>query len=102
MFYYGVDIVPNYVDPTTSDPNDVLVTDITLKWRCAVYGSGYTIASINGYKVDPTTGVIAMFQNKPSCLNNLFLYLNTYSSYNPCIINPTSVECLTFLRLLGT
>jgi hypothetical protein len=100
MFYYGVDIVPNYIDPTTSDPNDVIVTDISLKWRCVVYGNGYTIVSFNGFKVDPTTGAISSFQNKTSCMNNMFLYLNTYSSYNPCILNPSSVECGKLIQLL--
>lgn len=99
-FYYGVDVVPNYIDPTTRDPNDIITTDIRLKWRCVTYGSDYTMVSFNGYKVDPTTGVIASFTNMTNCLTNLFLYLDNYTTYNPCLINPSSVECLTLINSL--
>jgi hypothetical protein len=92
-FYYGIDIVPNYIDPSTTDPNDLIVEDIRFKWRCVVYGSGYTIASLNGFKVDPTTGVIAQFLDMITCQRNLFMYLDTYSTFNPCLLNPNSLQC---------
>ena len=99
MFRYGIDIVPNYIDPSTYDYNDTIVADVNTKRRCVLVGSVYEIVSSNGYAIDSNS----MMYTYNSLLNCIIDMTNNYSSYilyNPCLINVNSSACTTMLSLL--
>jgi len=96
QFRYGIDIIPNYIDPTTSDYNDTIYADVRSKRRC-LDGPSYFIASLEGYAVDGDLNRIT-HTNLIGCI--IDMTENNYQLYNPCSINSNSAECTRLLESL--
>ena len=98
-YRYGIDIIPQYIDPTTSDFNDTISLDVKTKRRCALRGSEYVIVSSNGYAVD-NTNTIVTYPLLISCVIDMTENYSNYLLSNPCLINSLSPSCLSMLSLL--
>lgn len=98
-YRYGIDIIPQYTDPTTTDFNDTIAADVKTKRRCALRNNNYVIVSSNGYAVDSSNNILSY----PLLLSCVIDMTENYSSYllsNPCLINQNSPSCISMLALL--
>ncbi len=98
-YRYGIDITPQYIDPSTVDFNDTIVSDITTKRRCVSSSPNYIIVSKNGYAVN-TSNTIITYPSLISCIIDMTENYPTMLLSNPCLTNQTSPSCLAMLALL--
>lgn len=98
-YRYGIDIVPNYIDPSTSDYNDTIFPDVNSKRRCALDNGNYVIVSDNGYAVDTNNNILT-YTTLISCVIDMTENYSTYALYDPCLINSASTACSDMLALL--
>lgn len=99
-YRYGIDIVPQYIDPSTADFNDTISADVKTKRRCVLRGSSYVIVSLNGYAVDDSNTILTY----PLLLSCIIDMTENYSNFllsNPCLVNSSSPSCLSMLSLLN-
>lgn len=100
MFRYGIDIVPNYIDPSTSDYNDTITIDITSKRRCVKYQSNYVIINSSGYAIATATDNSVERLTYDTLLECVVdMTENDYIFDGICQISPRSVDC-TLLQLM--
>lgn len=99
-YRYGIDIVPQYIDPSTTDYNDTISLDVKTKRRCALQGSDYVIVSSNGYAVD-SNNTILTYPLLLSCIIDMTENYSNYLLSNPCLVNALSPSCLSMLSLLN-
>ena len=101
-YRYGIDIVPQYIDPSTSDYNDTIAADVKTKRRCASSinnGGLYVIVSSDGYAVD-SNNTLVTFQQLISCVIEMTENYSSYLLSNPCLSNILSPACSYMLSLL--
>lgn len=100
-YRYGIDIVPYYIDPSTSDYNDTIVVDVTTKRRCVQSPSStnYIIVSKNGYAVNSSNSIIT-YDSLINCIIDMTENYTSMLLSNPCLANNTSPSCLAMLNLL--
>ena len=98
-FRYAIDIVPSYIDPSTSDYNDNIYADIKTKRRCVVENGRYVIVSSNGYAVDSSNQKYN-YGDILSCIISMTESYNTMALVNPCLSNQYSSSCLSMRNLL--
>lgn len=98
-YRYGIDIIQNYIDPSTSDINDTIVADVRSKRRCVLVGGKYVIASTNGYAIDEFSNRI-QYDTLIACIIDMTENYSTMLLSNPCLVNPLSAACNTLLSLL--
>ena len=98
-YRYGIDIVQNYIDPSTTDINDTIVADVRSKRRCVLTGGKYVIASKNGYAIDEYSNR-KQYDTLISCIIDMTENYDIMLLTNPCLINPFSAACHTLLALL--
>jgi hypothetical protein len=99
-YRYNIDIVPSYTDPSTSDYNDVIFSDVKLKRRCVLTNGNYSIVSSNGYAIDDNSNIIT-YSTLLDCINDMTENYINYSLYNPCSINALSAACTIMNNLLN-
>ena len=99
MFRYGIDIVPNYIDPTTYDYNDTIALNINTKRRCVLTNINvYKIISSNGYSID-NQGNRLTYSNLMDCI----IYMTNTNNLlydNVCQLYPNSTDCHTLNSML--
>lgn len=98
-YRYGIDIVPQYIDPSTSDINDTIVPDVTTKRRCVLQSGNYVIASKNGYAVNDDN-TIKTHTTLIDCVINMTENYSLFQLSNPCLVNQFSPSCIALLQLL--
>jgi len=100
-FRYGIDIVPTYIDPSTSDYNDTIFANIKNKRRCVIENNYYTIVSSNGYAASTNLNQKITYPDLLSCIIDMTENYNNMALVNPCITNQYSAACVAMNNLLN-